>query len=276
LADSTLPLFRAKLGYYKDPDGNDLFAHDSQASQAIGLWINTATSFVIRNNKLTTQNEGIVMEAMGGSGSTLITDNDITVQPVALDRHVMRGFRLEAADPTMVLTPYTRVVRFTNNRIRVMAEQEEDVFSSGILMGSDNGGNAYDGQVFVEGNEIEMQGGDAAMVFGLDRGPQWVSVLNGAVIRNNHIRGTAGYGMLSVVGAQNCNIFGNNLATFEPSVAHIGFYTPATHDNTVRGYSGVVDVADGAYNNQITGYTPMSPHAATPGVPALLRSIRSR
>jgi hypothetical protein len=65
--------------YYKDPDGNDLFAHDSQASQAIGLWINSATSFVIRNNKLTTQNEDIVMEAMGGSGSTLITDNDITV-----------------------------------------------------------------------------------------------------------------------------------------------------------------------------------------------------
>jgi len=102
------------------------------------------------------------------------------------------------------------------------------------------------------------------MVFGLDRGPTWVSVLNGAVIRNNHIRGTARYGILSVVGAQYCNIFGNNLATFEPSVAHIGFYTPATHDNTVRGYSGVVDVADGAYNNRITGYTPMSSHAAAP------------
>ncbi len=113
-----------------------------------------------------------------------------------------------------------------------------------------------------------MEDGNGAMILGTDRGPGWLSVLNGAKVRNNKIRGYADYGLLSVNGARYCNIFGNTLATFMPSVAHIGFYGSGTHDNTVRGYSGVVDVADGAYNNYITGYTPMSPHAATPHVPA--------
>ena len=173
----------------------------------------------------------------------------------------MRGIRFEASYPGMVDTPFTRVVRFTDNHIRVLAEPEEGFLSAGIMMGTDNGANVYDGQIFVKGNEIEILRGDAALVFGYNRGPDWVSVLNGAVIQNNHIRGTARYGMLSVDGAQYCNIFGNELDTFEPSIAHIGFYGLATNNNTVRGYSGVVIVADGAYNNHITGFTPMSPHA---------------
>ena len=236
--------------YYKDPTGNDLFSNDSQA---IGLWMYSTTSFVIHDNKLTTQNEGIVMEAMAGSGSILITDNDIIVEPTNLTRHWMRGIRFDASYPGMVDTPYTRAVRITDNHIRVLAEPEVGFLSAGIMLGTDNGVNVYDGQTFVKGNEIEILGGDAALVFGYNRGPDWVSVLTGAEIRNNRIRGTARYGILSVDGAQYCKIFGNKLARFEPSVAHIGFYGPGTHDNTVRGYTGVVIEADGAYNNHFTG-----------------------
>jgi hypothetical protein len=109
----------------------------------------------------------------------------------------------------------------------------------------------------IRNNTIRAQ--SAGIVNEAMSGTGDISVLTGAVIRNNQIRGAAQYGMLSVSGAQYCNIYGNNLATFEPSVAHIGLYGLKVHDNTLSGYSGVVIVADGAYNNQITGYTPMSP-----------------
>lgn len=113
------------------------------------------------------------------------------------------------------------------------------------------------GSFVIRNNTIRAQ--SAGIVNEAMSGTGDISVLTGAVIRNNQIRGAAQYGMLSVSGAQYRNIYGNNLATFEPSVAHIGLYGLKVHDNTLSGYSGVVIVADGAYNNQITGYTPMSP-----------------
>jgi hypothetical protein len=194
---------------------------------------------------------------MGGTGDIIVTGNDIYVENVGLPKPNRRGYQLEGLAPFFAPTAFTRTVRVANNRIHVVGDPEEG-FTAGMLIGTDVGTPGYDGKVTVESNTIVMEDGSGAMILGLDRGPAWVSALNGAEIRNNHIRGTARYGILSVVGAQYCDSWGNNLATFDPSMAHIGLYTPATHDNTVRGYSGVVDVADGAYNNHITGYTPMS------------------
>jgi len=239
--------------YYKDPGGNDLVEY---SSQGIGLWMCTDNSLVVRGNRIVVQNEGIVTEAMGGTGSIVIADNDIRVEPVALSRHPTRGYRLDAWDLESGI-PFGRVVRVERNRIQVVGEPQEGVYTAGMLMGTDNGVPGYDGTVVVKDNEIEMQGGDGGLVLGFSR--PWLNILNGAEIRNNRIRGSARYGVLAPEGAQYCNIFGNNMATFAPSVAHIGLYGPDTHDNVVRGYSGVVIEADGAYNNRITGYTPMAP-----------------
>jgi hypothetical protein len=246
--------------YYRDPDGNDLLARDSQG---IGLWMSTAVNYVIRNNTLQVQNEGIVTEGMGGTGDIIITRNDISVEPVALDRHLLHGYRLDGWHPDWGEIPFARVVRVEKNKIQVVGEPEEEIFTAGMVMGTDSGLPGYDGTVVVEGNDIEMHNGDAALVFGAvvtdpaHHGVQYV--LNGAEIRNNRIRGAANYGLLSVGGAQNCRMLGNNLATFAPTVAQVGLYGVGTHDNTMRGYSGVVIEADGAYSNRVTGYTPMSP-----------------
>jgi hypothetical protein len=253
--------------YYRDPEGNPLLVHDSQG---IGLWMCTAVSFVIRDNTLVVQNEGIVTEGMGGTGNIIISNNDISVEPVALSRHLLHGYRLDGWNRDWMEIPFARVVRIENNRIQVVGEPEPDLFTAGMIMGADHGVPGYDGTVVVKGNEIEIQNGDGALVFAVVVTDQpHFGVLNGAEIRNNRIRGDANYGLLSVGGAHDCSIFGNNMATFVPSVAHIGFYGSGTHDNTVRGYSGVVDEADGAYDNYITGYTPMSPHAAKPNVPPI-------
>ena len=246
--------------YYRGSDGGDLASHDSRG---INFYISTTGSFVIRNNTIRAQSAGIVNEAMGGTGDIIVTGNDIYVENVGLLKPYRRGYQLEGLAPFFPPVPFARTVRIENNNIHVVGDPDEG-FTAGMLIGTDVGTPGYSGKVTVENNTIVMENGNGAMILGADRGPAWVSALNGAVIRNNCIRGTARYGMLSVVGAKYCNIWGNNLATFEPSVAHIGLYTPATHDNMVRGYSGVVDVADGAYNNYITGYTPMSPHAAIP------------
>ncbi len=251
--------------YYRDPAGSDLAAHDSRG---ISFFISTTGSFIIRNNKIRAQSAGIVNEAMGGTGDIFVTGNDIHIENIGLPKPFRRGYQLDGLPPFFPPIPFARTVRIENNNIHVVGDPEEG-FTAGMLIGADIGTPGYDGTITVKNNTIVMEDGNGAMILGTDRGPGWLSVLNGAKIRNNKIRGYADYGLLSVNGAQYCNIFGNNLATFEPSTAHIGFYGFGTHDNTVRGHSGVVDVADGAYNNYITGYTPMSPHAATPHVPAV-------
>jgi hypothetical protein len=88
--------------------------------------------------------------------------------------------------------------------------------------------------------------------------------LSGAVVKANRIEGDTKYGIFSVHGAQNCVLSGNNMTALTPEVAHVGLYGPAVHDNVLRGSSGVVDEAEGAHDNLITGYTPMSPHAVPP------------
>jgi hypothetical protein len=241
--------------YYRDPEGGDLALHDSRA---INTFICSRGSFVIRNNKIRAQSAGIVNEAMGGAGDIIVTGNDIYVENVGLPKPLRRGYVLEGLAPFFAPTPFARTVRIENNNVHVVGDPDEG-YTAGMVLGSDVGVEGYDGHITVKDNTVVMGDGNGALILGTDRGPDWVSVLTAAVIRNNRIRGAAQYGMLSVSGAQYCNIYGNNLATFEPSVAHIGFYGPAVHDNTVSGYSGVVIVADGAYNNAITGYTPMSP-----------------
>ena len=251
--------------YYRGLDGGDLAVHDSRG---INFFISTTGSFTIRNNTVRAQSAGIVNEAMGGTGDITVTGNDIYVENVGLPKPFRRGYQLDGLPPFFPPISYARTVRIENNNIHVVGDPDEG-FTAGMLIGADIGTPGYEGSITIKNNTIAMKGGNGAMILGTDRGPGWLSVLKGADVRNNNFRGFAQYGLLSVNGAQYCDIFGNNLATFEPGVAHIGFYGSGTHDNTVLGYSGVVDVADGAYNNNITGYTPMSPHAATPKVPVV-------
>lgn len=239
--------------YYRDPDGGDLAIHDSRG---INFFLMTTGNIVIRDNTVRAQSGGIVNEGMGGTGYITVTGNDIYVENVGLPRPYRRGYQLDAFSPDFMPISFARTVRIMNNNIHVVGDPE-DGFTAGMVIGTDVGITGYDGTITVEKNAIVMGDGNGGMILGTDRG--YMSVLNGATVRNNKIMGYAQYGLLSVNGAQYCNIFGNNLATFTPAVAHIGFYGSGTHDNTVRGYTGVVIVADGAYNNHITGYTPMLP-----------------
>jgi hypothetical protein len=256
--------------YYRNPEGGDL-AHESWG---MSFWMCTGNSLTIHGNTLSVQNEGIQIAATGGDGSIEVSDNDVTIETTTLSETNRHGFRCNAWNPNDGPIPFAKTLRFQRNRIRVAGESEEGVFTAGVLIGTDDGVDDYAGPVVIEQNEIEMQGGDAALILGAHYGVPFS--LNGAVVRANRIGGSARYGVLSVHGAQNCVLSGNNMATLTPGVAHVGLYGPAVHDNLLRGYSGVVDEADGAYNNLITGYTPMSPQATPPHVPPISYDLRAR
>jgi hypothetical protein len=243
--------------YYRDPDGAALASVDSQG---IGLWMSTATSFIVRDNKIAMQNEGIVTEGMGGTGSILISNNDITVETVTLSKHVRHGYRLDGWVADWAPTPFAREVRVENNRIRVVGEPEEYMYTSGMILGADNGVPGYAGKIMVTNNTIEVQNGDAALaITEVQIDPLHLRTpypLKGAQISNNRISGTARYGVLSLDGAQNCMIADNDMSAFTPSEAHVGLYGINTHSNQVTGATGVYEEAEGAHDNTVTGYTP--------------------
>jgi hypothetical protein len=256
--------------YYRNPAGGDL-VHESWG---MSFWMCTGNSLMIRGNKLAVQNEGIQIAATGGEGFIEVSDNDVTIETTTLSATNRHGFRCNAWDPNDGPIPFAMTLRLQRNKIRVIGEPEEGVFTAGVLIGTDDGAGDYAGSATIEHNEIEMQGGDAALILGAHYGVPFS--LNGAVVKANRIRGSARYGILSVHGAQNCVLSGNNMATLTPGVAHVGLYGSAVHDNVLRGYSGVVDEAGGAYNNLVTGYTPMSSHATPPYVPPVLYDLGAR
>ena len=201
--------------------------------------MSTATNFVVRDNTIAMQNEGIVTEGMGGTGSILISNNDITIETVALSKRVQHGYRLDGWLAEWAPTPFAREVRIENNHIRVVGEPQENMYTSGMILGADNGLPGYAGKIVVANNTIDMQNGDAGLaITAVQIDPlhlQTVQPLIGAQISNNRISGTATYGVLSLDGAQNCTIADNDMSAFTPSVAHVGLYGAGTHDNEVTG-----------------------------------------
>jgi hypothetical protein len=113
-------------------------------------------------------------------------------------------------------------------------------------------------QFVVTQNDIEVQGGatgSAAMRLGYVQ--NGANSLVDAEIKANKLRGSAQYGVTTyvadMVNAAANNLFlGNNLAHLDilPEGAHY-YFGPDTHDNVVRGYSGVE--IDEGMDNVITG-----------------------
>lgn len=124
-------------------------------------------------------------------------------------------------------------------------------------------------QFVVTQNDVEVQGGEAASatmrVGYVQRG---ANILVDAEIKANKLRGDPQYGVgTEVSGMVNASannvLLGNNLAHLDvpPEGAHY-YFGPDTHDNVVRGYSGVV--IDEGTDNVITG------NGGTEGLPEML------
>jgi hypothetical protein len=244
------------LPYYTDPEGKPLPAQHDQASHAIGLWVTMSTNFVVRDNTVRGQHEGIVMEYMSGSGDILIADNDIVVETVTLMPNLQRGIRVTTSDAEEFPFASTRTVRIENNRIGVVGTPGEDYISEGILLSNDNGVEGFGATFVVTGNEVDVHDGYAAIVMGSGVP---VATLRGAEINHNRITGTAQYGIVSTEGAQSCQVFDNDMTGFESRVASVGLYGPETRENVIKDITGTIDVGLGASHNEIVGETMAEP-----------------
>lgn len=237
--------------YYLNPDGTALAAYSEQGTHAIGLWVNLTANFIVRNNTLRSQHEGLVMEYMSGSGDILVTGNDIVVENHGLPPHLLRGIRLTTTDKEGFPFASTRTVRIENNQIRVVGSGDADVAEVGMLLSNENGVEGFGAKYVIAGNTIELQNGTAALMLGT---VYPAATLKQAEIRDNHISGTALYGILSEEGAEGCTITDNDMSAFTPSVAHVGLYGEKTHDNQVTGI-GTYEQAAGAHDNTVIGFT---------------------
>ena len=135
-------------------------------------------------------------------------------------------------------------VIFRKNELRVEGPEAKGIYALG-----DEAVNKKVQNLSVEENEITVSDGLAGI--GL-----WGEVI-GARVRNNRLRGDARYAMLLGVGVYDPteqsagNEFtGNNVATFDASVADV-FFDTNTVDNVLKGHSGsVIDLGIG---NVLTG-----------------------
>lgn len=207
--------------YYTDADGNPLESH---TSYGIGMFISTSANFVIRDNTVANQVEGIIAECMSGVGDVTLMDNDITIQPGVLSRNGVRGIRVTPCHPGFVPTPFERTVHVMGNTIDV-AGGDEGAVAEGMMLASDSGAEAFAGTMLVSGNEISVDDGYAALVLGSTNPP---STLNQAEIVENLVTGSAEYGMVSTDGAQNCEIADNDMSGFVATVAETGPYGEQT------------------------------------------------
>lgn len=239
--------------YYADPDGKAFPAYEQQGTHAIGLWVSMSTNFIVRNNTLRSQHEGLVLEYMSGSGNILVADNDIVVETSGLPPKLLRGIRVTTTDKDGFPFPSTRTVRIVNNHIRVVGSGDPKAGEVGMLLSNDNGLPGFGATYVITGNQVEIQNGNAAFALGSSYP---IAILKNAEISGNRISGTARYGVLSLDGAQNCKIADNDMSDLTPSIAHVGLYGANTYSNTVTGADGVYEQADGAHDNTVTGYTP--------------------
>lgn len=238
--------------YYVDAEGNALAAYGQQGTHGIGLWINMTANFVVRHNTIRSQQEGLVLEYMSGSGDILVADNDIVVEAGALPPHLLRGMRVTTTDKEGFPFVSTRTVRIEHNHIRVVGSGDAAASEVGLLLSNDNGLPGFGAHYVITGNTVELENGNTAFLLG---STYPVATLRGAELSHNQISGTARYGVLTYDGAQHCTIADNDMSALTPSVAHIGLYGEKTSANTVTGVAGVYEEAQGAHDNTVTGYT---------------------
>lgn len=234
--------------YYTDSEGNPLSAETSQGFHAIGLWINMSADFIVRNNTIRGQHEGIVMECMAGSGNILVEGNDIEIETTGLALNLQRGLRLTTCFAEEFPFGNTRTVRVENNRIKVVASDAPSVATDGMILSNDNGLEGFEAQFVVTNNEIEMAGGNAGIVMGSEIPP---AILRNAEISDNVLAGSADYGVVSTEGARLCQVLNNDMTGLTAEVADVGLYGEACEQNLIRGVAGKVDIGDGAGRNEV-------------------------
>lgn len=234
--------------YYADPAGNPMSSETSQGFHAIGLWINTSANFVVRNNTIRGQHEGIVMECMSGSGDIVVEGNDIEIETTGLTLNLQRGLRLTTCFPEDFPFVNTRTMRVENNHIRVVGSGEPSVATDGMILSNDNGVEGFEAQMLVKNNVVEMQGGNAGIVMGTAIPP---AILRNAELSGNQISGSADYGVVSTEGAQLCKVQDNDMADLSAEVADVGLYGTACERNLIRGVFGVVEIEGAGGGNEV-------------------------
>lgn len=241
------------LPEFINPFTGDPMPEDAYEADGIGLWGSSTVSHEVRNNRFTWQGTGICCEGLGDHtdpdtgertvGTTVIEGNEITMLGGTWQEGV--GYRATGPRPYVI----------TRNEIRMLSGGD------GMVLTNDCEGfgpHVEGDQFVVTQNDIEVQGGvagSAAMRLGYVQ--NGANSLVDAEIRANKLRGSAQYGVSTyvadMVNASANNLFlGNNLAHLDilPEGAHY-YFGPDTHDNAVRGYSGVV--MDEGTDNVITG-----------------------
>jgi hypothetical protein len=203
--------------YYLGPEGEAL-TFGTQGAHAIGLWMNMAANFVVRGNTIESQNEGIVLEYVSGSGDILVEDNDIVVGMSSFGPDLQRGIRITTCDPEEFPYASERTVVVENNRIQVIGSGSESATTQGMLLSNDNGLDGFAATYTVTGNEIDIQDGDAAIVLG-SMNP--VATLRNAQIVDNVIGGTSEYGIFSAEDAPGCVVDGNDMTALDARISEV-------------------------------------------------------
>jgi hypothetical protein len=207
--------------YFLNPEGTDLTFGDKgfeQGAHAIGLWMNMETSFVVRGNTIESQNEGIVLECVSGSGDILVEGNEIVVGVASFGPDLQRGIRVTTCDPEGFPYASERTVHVADNRIEVLGSGGENATTHGMLLSNDNGLEGFSSAYSVTNNEISVENGQAAIVLG-SVSPH--ANLRDAEIRGNALSGTADYGIFAMEAAQDCVVEDNDMTELEADVAEM-------------------------------------------------------
>ena len=254
--------------WYTDPDtGEDIYKGQCLWIQALG---NSSGSLIIRDNAF---KDCGLNGAQLGYGLAIVP----TVTTVSIARNIIRGANLAGIiliwpgadtvieDNIIVPGPGDITNRSWGNGIHLLGAWNRVQETPVVIRNNDinvegpeaHGVFAFGDQVYnygvqhtvVEGNRIAVHGGWAGI--GL-----WGLVSNSDV-RHNQLRGDAQYALLLGAGffdasdqAVSNQFVGNNISTFDASVADV-FFDTNTVDNVLRGHSG--DVIDLGTGNRITG-----------------------
>lgn len=234
----------------------------AQLGYGLALVTGDAPLRVARNVITGANFAGIILIIPGAE--TVIEENTIVTGPGDIEpRFSGNGIHLLGAWDRVQDAP----VRIRKNELHVEGPEAVGIHAFG-----DEVYNYKVQNLSVEKNEITVDGGLAGI--GL-----WGEVV-GAEVRNNRIRGDGQYALLLGAGffdpteqSVGNKFIGNNIATFDASVADV-FFDANTVDNVLKGHSGtVIDLGSG---NIITGARKSLPLQAQERLRGAQRSMQRR
>ncbi|HEX8290936.1 MAG TPA: right-handed parallel beta-helix repeat-containing protein [Pyrinomonadaceae bacterium] len=234
----------------------------AQLGYGLALTTGDAPLRVARNVIRGANFAGIILILPGAE--TVIEENTIVTGPGDVTpRYGGNGIHLLGAWRRVQDAPIT----FRKNEVSVEGPEAE-----GIRAFGDEVHNKKVQNLSIEENEINVTGGLVGIAL-------WGEVI-GARVRNNRLRGDARYGMLLGAGfydpteqSAGNQLTGNNIATFDASVADV-FFDTNTVDNVLKGHGGsVIDLGIG---NVITGARQGLPAHAEEQLRGAQRSMQRR